>query len=198
MIKLTMKNLTSDANGHLFLFVGDDCIQKREEAKQFLSRKLAECKRSLPETAVISSEMDTANVAAKRMSVEEIKTRASLLAKDKVLFRLHKDLVMSKLMTEDEFWENRGSLILSQEYQQKQQKGVSSSMITQVRPTLSSSNDVKYTLTPAIIESIFFQFPNSKFIFYSSKEILFRKCATEAIGKRLLDNVLSIKVFFER
>jgi transcription initiation factor TFIIH subunit 1 len=44
---------------------------------------------------------------AKKLSIEEIKLRSNLLAKNKELLRLHRELVFTGALTEDEFWESR-------------------------------------------------------------------------------------------
>ena len=91
---------------------------------------------------------------------EDLKLRAALLAKNKELSRLHKELVLPGLITEEEFWESRRHLLLSQQLQNKQKKGLPSSLLADIRPTTdTSSSDIKYTLTPAIIHSIFLQYP---------------------------------------
>lgn len=99
----------------------------------------------------------TANI--NKLSPEEIKLRGSLLAKNKELLKLHKELVSSRILTEEEFWEDRRGLLRVQEMILKQKKGITSSLVADdLKPAASnSSSDVKYVLTPTIIQTIFEQ-----------------------------------------
>lgn len=95
-----------------------------------------------------------------KITPEEIKLRGSLLAKNKDLLKLHKDLVFSNILSEEEFWEDRKGLLRIQEMILKQKKGASSALVSDdLKPstTASSTSDVKYILTPTIIQTIFEQ-----------------------------------------
>lgn len=95
-----------------------------------------------------------------KLTSEEIKLRGSLLAKNKDLLKLHKDLVFSSILTEEEFWEDRRGLLRAQEMILKQKKGVTSSLVADdLKPVTGGSSDVKYILTPTIIQTIFEQHP---------------------------------------
>jgi BSD domain len=78
-------------------------------------------------------------------------------------------------MTEEEFWETRIHLLGLQQAKEQQLKGISSNMVTEMKPSLSgegtgndsslftgaqSANQIKYTLTPHLIRSIFVQYPS--------------------------------------
>lgn len=95
-----------------------------------------------------------------KITPEEIKLRGSLLAKNKDLLKLHKDLVFSSILTEDEFWEDRKGLLRIQEMILRQKKGASSALVSDdLKPCTASTSDVKYVLTPTIIQTIFEQHP---------------------------------------
>lgn len=94
-----------------------------------------------------------------KLTAEEIKLRGSLLAKNKDLLKLHKDLVFSNILTEEEFWEDRRGLLRAQEMILKQKKGITSSLVSDELKPVAGNSDVKYVLTPAIIQSIFDQHP---------------------------------------
>ena len=102
-----------------------------------------------------------------KLTSEEIKLRGSLLAKNKDLLKLHKDLVFSNVLSEEEFWEDRRGLLKAQEMVLKQKKGVTSALVSDdLKPVTSSGSattttgsDVKYVLTPTIIQTIFQQHP---------------------------------------
>lgn len=93
-----------------------------------------------------------------KLTPEEIKLRASLLAKNKDLLKLHKDLVFSSILSEEEFWEDRKGLLRAQEMILKQKKGVTSALVADdLKPVTGGASDVKYILTPTIIQTIFEQ-----------------------------------------
>ena len=94
-----------------------------------------------------------------KLTSEEIKLRGSLLAKNKVLLKLHKDLVFSNILTEEEFWEDRRGLLRAQEMILKQKKGITSSLVSDELKPVAGTSDLKYVLTPAIIQTIFDQHP---------------------------------------
>ena len=95
-----------------------------------------------------------------KLTSEEIKLRGSLLAKNKDLLKLHKELVFSNVLSEEEFWEDRRGLLRTQEMILKQKKGASSALVSDdLKPSAMSTSDVKYVLTPTIIQTIFEQHP---------------------------------------
>lgn len=95
-----------------------------------------------------------------KLTPEEIKLRGSLLAKNKELLKLHKELVFTSILSEEEFWEDRRGLLRGQEMILKQKKGLTSSLVEDdLKPVTGASSDVKYILTPTIIQSIFEQHP---------------------------------------
>lgn len=112
--------------------------------------------------AVALGASSTATQAAADISVEDIKRRQNLLAQNAQLRRLHRDLVISeKLLSEEEFWSIRGGLLEEQAERDKQQTGLSSEIIHDIRPSSGDGQDLKYTLTPEIIQSIFLHHPKS-------------------------------------
>ncbi|KAF9956954.1 RNA polymerase II transcription factor B subunit 1 [Mortierella alpina] len=91
----------------------------------------------------------------------ELRVRVSLLTQDKDLATLHKDLVMGKHVSEEEFWESRKHLLRNKTVMDQQQKGQSSAWLD-LKPETGESNDVKYVMTPQVIHSIFQQYPAIK------------------------------------
>ena len=92
----------------------------------------------------------------------EMKLRFALLKQNKDLAMLHKDLVMGKHVSEEEFWETRKHLLRNQAVMDHQQKGQSSAWLD-LKPETGESNDVKYVMTPQVIHSVCQQYPSSKF-----------------------------------
>ena len=94
-----------------------------------------------------------------KLTPEEIKLRGSLLAKNKDLLKLHKELVFSNILSEEEFWEDRRGLLRAQEMILKQKKGLTSALVSDDLKPITGNSDVKYVLTPNIIQTIFEQHP---------------------------------------
>ncbi|KAG0251889.1 RNA polymerase II transcription factor B subunit 1 [Mortierella polycephala] len=91
----------------------------------------------------------------------ELKVRFELLKQNKDLAMLHKDLVMGKHVSEEEFWESRKHLLRNKAAMDKQQKGQSSAWLD-LKPETGESNDVKYVMTPQVIHSVCQQYPSIK------------------------------------
>lgn len=98
---------------------------------------------------------------------QELKTRLALLKQNKELAGLHRDLVMGKHVSEEEFWENRKHLIENKSAMDHQQKGQSSAWLD-LKPETGESNDVKYVMTPQVIHSVCQQYPSSKLYLFGS------------------------------
>ncbi|KAI7819218.1 hypothetical protein BC939DRAFT_460590 [Gamsiella multidivaricata] len=91
----------------------------------------------------------------------ELKARFELLKQNKELAMLHKELVMGKHVTEEEFWESRKHLLRNKTAMDQQQKGQSSAWLD-LKPETGESNDVKYVMTPQVIHSVCQQYPSIK------------------------------------
>lgn len=98
---------------------------------------------------------------AAKLSAEEIRLRGLLLAKNKDLLQLHRELVMTGMVTEDDFWATRRSLLDSQEILLRQRRPPSTISLLglDIAPQADIQGDLKYVLTPALIQSIFQQNP---------------------------------------
>ncbi|KAG0056139.1 RNA polymerase II transcription factor B subunit 1 [Gryganskiella cystojenkinii] len=92
---------------------------------------------------------------------QEMKLRFALLKQNKELAMLHKDLVMGKHVSEEEFWETRKHLLRNKAVMDQQQKGQSSAWLD-LKPETGESNDVKYVMTPQVIHSVCQQYPSIK------------------------------------
>ena len=94
------------------------------------------------------------------MSID-LQTRQQLLSKDLNLCQNHKNWVNKGFIKENEFWETLKEKLKEQEWLNSQNKGPSSLLLSELKPSGSgeSSNDLKYTLNPEIIHSIFTTYP---------------------------------------
>ncbi|KAI1316042.1 RNA polymerase II transcription factor B subunit 1 [Mortierella claussenii] len=91
----------------------------------------------------------------------ELKVRLELLKQNKELANLHKELVLGKHVSEEEFWETRKHLLRNKAAMDQQQKGQSSAWLD-LKPETGESNDVKYVMTPQVIHSVCQQYPSIK------------------------------------
>lgn len=88
----------------------------------------------------------------------EIRLRKLVLQAHPQLMSLHRDLVMSRQITEAEFWEGREDLIEAAKAAEAQLKGKSGEMVDP-RPETSESGEVTVKITPALIADIFAEYP---------------------------------------
>eukprot|EP00026_Physarum_polycephalum_P005369 Phypoly_transcript_05401.p1 GENE.Phypoly_transcript_05401~~Phypoly_transcript_05401.p1 ORF type:complete len:584 (+),score=115.30 Phypoly_transcript_05401:70-1821(+) len=94
-----------------------------------------------------------------KMTQEEVMQRAGILASNKDLQTLYANLVKGGVVTEEEFWEARKSMLENDSKKlDKQPVGMSSRMVD-VNPSSETCNAVRYKLTPQIIHQIFIQTP---------------------------------------
>lgn len=91
----------------------------------------------------------------------ELEEKNRMLQEDPELFQLYKDLVVSQVISADEFWANR---VNKQQPVNKvnQSVGVSAAFLSDVKPQTDGCNGLKYNLTADIIESIFRTYPAVK------------------------------------
>ncbi|XP_063960530.1 general transcription factor IIH subunit 1-like [Lytechinus pictus] len=100
----------------------------------------------------------------------ELEQKNKMLKDDPELFQLYRDLVMSGVMTADEFWASRinmakqenpssSSTLASTSSEGGQGVGVSAAFLSDIKPQTDGCNGVKYNLTADIIDSIFRIYP---------------------------------------
>uniref|UniRef100_A0A671WX17 General transcription factor IIH subunit 1 n=2 Tax=Sparus aurata TaxID=8175 RepID=A0A671WX17_SPAAU len=101
----------------------------------------------------------------KKKANKELEEKNRMLQEDPVLFQLYKDLVVSQVISADEFWANRlGDMNNSDPtpYNNKQDVGISGAFLADIRPQTDGCNGLRYNLTADIIESIFRTYPAVK------------------------------------
>ncbi|XP_050811772.1 general transcription factor IIH subunit 1 [Gopherus flavomarginatus] len=100
----------------------------------------------------------------KRKANKELEEKNRMLQEDPVLFQLYKDLVVSQVISAEEFWANRLSLnsVDNSVAPSKQDVGISAAFLADVRPQTDGCNGLRYNLTSDIIESIFRTYPAVK------------------------------------
>uniref|UniRef100_A0A3B3V9P5 General transcription factor IIH subunit 1 n=1 Tax=Poecilia latipinna TaxID=48699 RepID=A0A3B3V9P5_9TELE len=101
----------------------------------------------------------------KKKANKELEEKNRMLQEDPVLFQLYKDLVVSQVISAEEFWANRLGGVNNGEpapYNNKQEVGISGAFLADIRPQTDGCNGLRYNLTADIIESIFRTYPAVK------------------------------------
>ena len=148
LLKVTLKSTkTSPETNHTFSF---QSTEDRELIKDMLARQLSEQKHGSVPSAKPSKVIVTAN---------EIRARQAILGHDTELANLHREMVIEGVVEEEQFWETRKQLLTQQQFMQAQKKGALSASLADIKPSSVEGNDIKYTLTPDLIHSIFVHFP---------------------------------------
>ncbi|KAL4225738.1 General transcription factor IIH subunit 1 [Mactra antiquata] len=99
----------------------------------------------------------------RRKLSSELEEKSRLLQDNPELFQLYKDLVVSQVITAEEFWSTQGPKYSAKEKnEQKQTTGVSAAFLADIKPETDGCNGLKYNLTADIIESIFRTYPMVK------------------------------------
>ncbi|KAJ8280988.1 hypothetical protein GJAV_G00061850 [Gymnothorax javanicus] len=100
----------------------------------------------------------------KKKANKELEEKNRMLQEDPVLFQLYKDLVVSQVISAEEFWTNRLNLnsVDHSLSNRKQDVGISAAFLADIRPQTDGCNGLKYNLTSDIIESIFRTYPAVK------------------------------------
>ncbi|KAK7121920.1 hypothetical protein R3I93_022875 [Phoxinus phoxinus] len=101
----------------------------------------------------------------KKKANKELEEKNRMLQEDPVLFQLYKDLVVSQVISAEEFWANRMSLNSvehSLANNKQQEVGISAAFLADIRPQTDGCNGLRYNLTSDIIESIFRTYPTVK------------------------------------
>ncbi|KAG9448790.1 hypothetical protein H6P81_008755 [Aristolochia fimbriata] len=157
--KLALLNLTLEEGGYIFEF---DNFSDRNTCRDFVAKVLGKLQ-------TVSSGKEDAKVVSEKpvplfdeqLSTAEMERRMKLLQEDSELQKLHKQFVMSGVLTEAEFWATRKKLLNSEASRSsKQRVGFKSTMLADVRPlTDGRTNKVTFSLTPEIIHQIFAEKP---------------------------------------
>ncbi|XP_046890483.1 general transcription factor IIH subunit 1 [Hypomesus transpacificus] len=100
----------------------------------------------------------------KKRANKELEEKNRMLQEDPVLFQLYKDLVVSQVISAEEFWANRLSMnnVGVSLSNNKQDVGISAAFLADIRPQTDGCNGLRYNLTSDIIESIFRTYPAVK------------------------------------
>eukprot|EP00088_Acartia_fossae_P015028 TRINITY_DN1813_c0_g1_i4.p1 TRINITY_DN1813_c0_g1~~TRINITY_DN1813_c0_g1_i4.p1 ORF type:complete len:547 (+),score=108.70 TRINITY_DN1813_c0_g1_i4:30-1643(+) len=98
----------------------------------------------------------------KRKMNKELEEKNKTLSDNPGLLQLYKDLVITGIITAEEFWSNHAAEYVKQKQTVVQDVGVSGSFLSEIKPQADGANGFRYNLTPDIIESIFKTYPAVK------------------------------------
>lgn len=100
----------------------------------------------------------------KRTLNSELEEKNRILQEDPRLFELYRNLVVSRVITPEEFWANHApkKTGTTQASPSSQPVGVSAAFLVDVQPQTDGSEGLKYNLTADIIDSIFRTYPAVK------------------------------------
>ncbi|CAG5125187.1 unnamed protein product [Candidula unifasciata] len=145
--KVQLQIILHDGSANTFLFNNPKSrqlqMQDRESVKELLQQLLPRFKRK------ISSELEDKN---------------RILQQDPESFQLYKDLVVSGVVTPEDFWASRSHMLTSanNKTQPGQNVGVSPAFLADIKPQQDGANGLKYNLTADVIQSIFKTYPMVK------------------------------------
>lgn len=144
--KIQLQLVLHDGNSSTFHFINrggqQQQIADREKVKDLVQSMLPNFKRK------IDSELEEKN---------------RLLTENPRLLQLYKDLVISQILTSEEFWKIHGKDLQNQKSAaSKQEIGVSGAFLAEIRPVTDGCNGFKYNLTGEIIDCIFKAYPAVK------------------------------------
>lgn len=143
--KIQLQIVLHDGNSTTFHFVHSDGVAAQCEDRDRVKEKLVEL---LPKF--------------KRKINKELEEKNKTLSDNPTLLQLYKDLVITQIITADEFWANHAAEYVKQKAGVKQEVGVAGSFLAEIKPQADGANGLKYNLTPDIIESIFKTYPAVK------------------------------------
>ncbi|KAK1269455.1 putative RNA polymerase II transcription factor B subunit 1-1 [Acorus gramineus] len=184
-------DIEGKSRGYIFEF---DNFPDRNACRDFVGKILGKIQAmgSSGQNAQTVSAKSAAPVRGEQLSTKEMERRMKLLREDSELQKLHKQLVMSNVLTEAEFWSTRKDLLEADAQRtSKQRSGFKSAMLADVRPlTDGRSNKVTFSLTPEIIHQIFSEKPAVHQAFLSSvpsrmteKDFWTKYCRAEYLRK---------------
>lgn len=147
--KVQLQTVLHDGNSYSFHFT-NNCFpdaekRDRDEVKDLLSQ-------------LIPAHRIKAN--------KELEEKNRLLQDNPDLYQLYKDLVVSGVLTAEEFWANRGNDQMSEKQSNLtgnvQTVGLSSGFLSDVKPESSGCNELRYNLDADTIGAIFKTYPAVK------------------------------------
>lgn len=143
--KVQLQAVLHDGNSSTFHFVNRNGqqaqIADRDKVKELLQQLLPNFKRKVD---------------------KELEEKNRILSENPHLLQLYKDLVITKVLTSEEFWGTHAKSYTENKNAKKQEIGVSGAFLADIKPQTDGCNGLKYNLTADIINCIFKTYPAVK------------------------------------
>ncbi|CAG5103915.1 Similar to Tfb1: General transcription factor IIH subunit 1 (Drosophila melanogaster) [Cotesia congregata] len=143
--KIQLQVVLHDGSSSTFHFVNKNGpaaqIKDRDDVKELLQQLLPKFKKKVN---------------------KELEEKNRLLQENPTLLQLYRDLVITQVITSEEFWSQHAVEYTQANKSQRQDIGVNSAFLADIKPQTDGCNGLKYNLTKDIIESIFKTYPAVK------------------------------------
>ncbi|XP_062130385.1 general transcription factor IIH subunit 1 [Drosophila sulfurigaster albostrigata] len=143
--KVQLQVVLHDGNTSTFHFVNRQGLQAtladRDKVKELLQQLLPNFKRKVD---------------------KDLEDKNRILKDHPNLLQLYKDLVITKVLTSDEFWATHAKEHALKKMGKSQEIGVSGAFLADIKPQTDGCNGLKYNLTPDVIHCIFKTYPAVK------------------------------------
>lgn len=98
----------------------------------------------------------------KRKVDKDLEDKNRILVENPNLLQLYKDLVITKVLTSDEFWATHAKDHALKKMGKSQEIGVSGAFLADIKPQTDGCNGLKYNLTADVVHCIFKTYPAVK------------------------------------
>lgn len=143
--KVQLQLVMNDGNNSTFHFVNPNGLKAqtddRDKVKDLLQKLLPNFKRKVD---------------------KELEEKNRILTENPHLLQMYKDLVITQVLTSEEFWSTHAKQYTQQQSAQKQDIGVSAAFLADIKPQTDGCNGLKYNLTADVIDCIFKTYPAVK------------------------------------
>jgi len=95
-------------------------------------------------------------------SSKDLEEKNKLFKEQPELYQLYKDLVVTGIITAGEFWENQKTKSNTSRESDKQDTGIASGFLAELKPDMHGCNELRFNLTADSINSIFRMYPAVK------------------------------------
>nr|CAD7438020.1 unnamed protein product [Timema bartmani] len=140
--KIQLQVVLHDGSASTFHFVNHEGVaaqlKDRDNVKELLQQLLQKFKREVN---------------------KELEEKNRLLSENPALLQLYRDLVITQVISPEEFWSQHATQYTQKQQAQKQEVGVSGAFLADIKPQTDGCNGLRYNLTADIIECIFKTYP---------------------------------------
>lgn len=140
--KIQLQLVMNDGNNNTFHFVNENGtaaqIHDRDRVKELIIKLLPNFKPKVN---------------------KELEEKNRILSENPHLLQMYKDLVITQVLTSQEFWATNGKKYTDAQNIKKQDIGVSGAFLSEIKPQTDGANGLRYNLTPDVIGCIFKTYP---------------------------------------